>query len=147
MSQNDNPSNSISVQMSSASQLLPDDYNPEGVNTFDPNLDGDEAEANVDANRVLADHIAALMEMCHVFTAVYDGTTITSCTICLPNGHPLATEISVCNDPNLFRPEVGAAIAEKRARIKAENKLWELEGYRMMTILQADAVSRMMSED
>lgn len=133
---------------SNASSALPEDYNPEAPAVYDPEIDGDEQEANPDANRVLADHIATLMELVEVFVSVHPGTTTTIATVYLPNGYALATETSSCNDPSLFDPEIGAKIAIKRARHKAENKLWELEGYRMMTMLhlQPGSLPRPMEE-
>ena len=131
--------------MRSADVLGPD-YDPNAPVVYDPAVDGDAADANPEATRVLADHIAALMEMVTVMCSVHEGTTTSIATVYLPNGYALATETSTCNDVDAFDPRVGKAIARKRALMRAENKLWELEGYRMMCMNMAAAFDKVRSE-
>ena len=64
---------------------------------------------------------------------VGDKTTIVVVT--LPNGFVIA-ESSSCVDPSSYNEELGASICLERI----ENKLWELEGYRLQSKIYEDSM-------
>lgn len=63
------------------------------------------------------------------FNKLYGTTTV--CQIVLQNGFTVAIGTSSCVDPANFNYELGMKYAKEDALKKAEDKLWELEGYRL----------------
>lgn len=63
------------------------------------------------------------------FNKLYGTTTV--CQIVLQNGFTVAIGTSACVDPANFNYELGMKYAKEDALKKAEDKLWELEGYRL----------------
>ena len=74
------------------------------------------------APRITPEHVQSVIKDCayhHFF-----GTTMTVCSLTLKNGFSVLGE-SACANPDLFDPELG----RKLARVNAEQKIWQLEGY------------------
>ncbi|MGQ1156725.1 Gp49 family protein [Acinetobacter baumannii] len=61
------------------------------------------------------------------------GTTSTFVHAFLDGKFFLATGFSACVNAENFDAEIGERIARSNAEKLAENKLWELEGYRLFT--------------
>lgn len=63
------------------------------------------------------------------YQKLYGTTTI--CQLVLQNGFTIAIGASGCVDPAKFDAKLGREYALEDARKKAEDKLWEFEGYRL----------------
>ncbi len=63
------------------------------------------------------------------------GNKTTIVVVTLPNGFVI-TESSSCVDPSNYNEELGASICLERI----ENKLWELEGYRLQSKIYEDGM-------
>ncbi len=61
---------------------------------------------------------------------VFPGTTLTVCALTLRNGFQVIGE-SACASPENFSAELGRKIARDNAR----NKIWQLEGYALRSLL------------
>lgn len=79
---------------------------------------------------VTKDRIDALLAGSTAHFNKLHGTT-TVCQIVLQNGFTVAIGTSSCVDPSNFNYELGMKYAKEDALKKAEDKLWELEGYRL----------------
>lgn len=81
------------------------------------------------SNRVTKDKIEKILEeTTFVVNTVFNKTTIASAK--LPNGFVIV-ESSSCVDPKNYDEKLGAKICLERI----ENKLWELEGYKLQNSL------------
>lgn len=85
-------------------------------------------------NKITQQHIDELLAKAEVAVSTEFGKT-TIVTVKLPNGFTI-TEVSSCVDPANYDPEIGKKYALKRI----EQKLWELEGYRLQCELARPAV-------
>ncbi|MFT0875137.1 Gp49 family protein [Rhodopseudomonas sp. G2_2311] len=65
---------------------------------------------------------------------VFPGTTMTVCALKLRNGFVVIGE-SAAASPENFDASIGRRIARDNAR----NRIWELEGYRLRSLLAANA--------
>jgi len=63
---------------------------------------------------------------------VFPGTTLTVVCLTLLNGFTVVGE-SACASPENFNAEIGRKLAREHAR----NKIWQLEGYRLRSVLAA----------
>lgn len=63
---------------------------------------------------------------------VFPGTTLTVVCLTLANGFTVVGE-SACASPENFNAEIGRKLAREHAR----NKIWQLEGYRLRSVLAA----------
>ena len=82
-------------------------------------------EKKVAAPTITEEYIAEIMENSDFeISTVFDKCTVVSCR--LPNGFVI-TESSACVSPENYDEDMGAEICFK----KIENKIWELEGYRL----------------
>ncbi|WP_368880707.1 Gp49 family protein [Shewanella algae] len=94
--------------------------------------------------------LATVICHCHII----EGTTTTVATAMLPMGEgnhfTLATAISGCADPQKFDPALGEKYATEKVMARANEKLWELEGYRLACDISApvigDHIDRMIAE-
>lgn len=84
------------------------------------------------APRVTKDQIDALMDRVTYVTVQQPGdTTSTFVHAYLDGSFFLATGFSACVNKENFNAEIGERLAKGNAAKQAENKLWELEGYRL----------------
>lgn len=81
--------------------------------------------------KVSKEHIDNLLSKCTLHYNRLHGTT-TICQVVLPNGFMVATGMSGCIDPANFDEKLGRKYAKQNALKAAEDKLWEMEGYRMI---------------
>lgn len=89
-------------------------------------------QAKATAPRVTPAEIAALMERVHYQVELRPaGSTSTFVHAFLDGRFYLGTGHSACVSPENYRQEIGTDIASRHARRIAEDKLWELEGYRL----------------
>lgn len=87
-------------------------------------------EKGLDAPRVTAAQIDAMMKQVWVHTHVVPNTTTTVATaILVPSGFTLGVAFSACVSKANFDEELGAKIATGKVEAIAKDKLWELEGY------------------
>lgn len=78
-------------------------------------------------NTITQERINNILKNTRIETEKYgDKTTILKAT--LPNGFVIV-ESSSCIDPNNFDMEIGSKICMERL----ENKIWELEGYKLQS--------------
>lgn len=102
----------------------------------DHRADAEIVAAGLTAPRVTAEQIQALMAQ---LIWVYDqpeGTTSTFAHAYLGRFY-LATGHSACVSPQNFNAELGMKYAREQGEAKARDKLWELEGYKLMCQMQA----------
>ena len=84
------------------------------------------------APRVTKDQIDALMDRVAYVTVQQPGdTTSTFVHAFLDGKFFLATGFSACVNKENFNADIGERLARSNAEKHAENKLWELEGYRL----------------
>jgi len=84
------------------------------------------------APRVTKDQIDALMDRVAYVTVQQPGdTTSTFVHAFLDGKFFLATGFSACVNAENFNADIGERLARSNAEKHAENKLWELEGYRL----------------
>ena len=84
------------------------------------------------APRVTKDQIDALMDRVTYVTVQQPGdTTSTFAHAFLDGKFFLATGFSACVSKENFNADIGERLAKGNAAKNAENKLWELEGYRL----------------
>lgn len=84
------------------------------------------------APRVTKDQIDALMDRVTYVTVQQPGdTTSTFAHAFLDGRFFLATGFSACVSKENFNADIGERLAKGNAAKNAENKLWELEGYRL----------------
>lgn len=84
------------------------------------------------APRVTKDQIDALMDRVAYVTVQQPGdTTSTFVHAFLDGKFFLATGFSACVNAENFNADIGERLARSNAEKNAENKLWELEGYRL----------------
>lgn len=82
------------------------------------------------AQKVLPEQIAALMKRVTVTTEYSEAPTPhVTAKAWLDGSFHLATAISKAVNPAEFRRDLGEEYSTKEALGKAEDKLWELEGY------------------
>lgn len=82
------------------------------------------------AQKVSPEQIAALMERVTVTTEYSEAPTPhVTAKAWLDGSFHLATAISKAVNPAEFRRDLGEEYSTKEALDKAEDKLWELEGY------------------
>lgn len=101
------------------------------------------------APRVTKDQIDALMDRVAYVTVQQPGdTTSTFVHAYLDGKFFLATGFSACVNKENFDAGVGLRLALSNAEKQAENKLWELEGYRLFTtpLQPKNHIERMQSE-
>lgn len=81
-------------------------------------------------NKVTPERIKALLatSTCH-FNRLYGTTTV--CQVVLQNGFTVAIGTASCVDKANFNEKLGRQYAKEDALKKAEDKLWELEGYKL----------------
>jgi hypothetical protein len=81
-------------------------------------------------NTVTQEQIKEIMDNSHFLIKTFlNKTTIVICQ--LPNGFTIV-ESSSCVDPANYDEQIGAEICKKRI----ENKVWELEGYKLQDSLK-----------
>ena len=84
------------------------------------------------APRVTKDHIDSLMDrVTYVVVQQPGDTTSTFVHAYLDGKFFLATGFSACVSKENFNADIGERLAKGNAAKQAENKLWELEGYRL----------------
>ena len=84
------------------------------------------------ASRITRQHIEALLERIEVHTTSCQTPTPHVMAIAWLDGKfHLGTAISKSVNPENFNEEVGIKYATQDVLVAAENKLWELEGYRL----------------
>ena len=84
------------------------------------------------APRVTKDHIDQLMgRVTYVVVQQPGDTTSTFVHAYLDGKFFLATGFSACVSKENFNADIGERLARGNASNQAENKLWELEGYRL----------------
>jgi len=84
------------------------------------------------APRVTKDHIDQLMgRVTYVVVQQPGDTTSTFVHAYLDGKFFLATGFSACVSKENFNADIGERLAKGNAEKQAENKLWELEGYRL----------------
>ena len=92
----------------------------------------EELQEKAVAPRVTKDHIATLMDRMTYVTVQQPGdTTSTFVHAFLDGKFFLATGFSACVSKENFSADIGERLAKGNATKQAENKLWELEGYRL----------------
>lgn len=82
-------------------------------------------------------HIEAKLTKCVFEVDQPEGRTSTFVHVYDEMGYFLATGHSACVDPRNFNAQKGIEYAQQDALGKADNKLWELEGYALKKDLQA----------
>lgn len=87
--------------------------------------------------KVSQEKIADLMSRVTVMAERVGDSTSTVAHAFLDGQFYLATGHSGCIDPRMFDAKIGADMALKDARAKAEKKLWELEGYLLYSLTVA----------
>ncbi len=113
-------------------------YSPQGpfeagnIPLSDEQLDNEKVlmDKKLNAPRLTSAHVNQLMDGVVFDFHVVEGTTTTICTALL-NGFHLAVGTSGCVDARNFDRAVGQKYAQIDAQQKAEDKLWELEGYHL----------------
>lgn len=80
------------------------------------------------SNKVTKERIDYLLKSSTAHYNRLHGTT-TVCQIVLQNGFSVAIGVSACVDKSNFDEKIGRQYAYEDALQKAEDKLWELEGY------------------
>lgn len=86
--------------------------------------------AGLTAPRVTSEQIQALMEKLTWSYEQPEGTTSTFAHAYLGRFY-VATGHSACVSPENFNAELGMKYAREQAEVKARDKLWELEGYKL----------------
>ena len=81
-------------------------------------------------NTITKDHIEQIINKSK-FRIMESFDKVTIVSMRLPNGFVI-TESSACVDPLNYNKEIGVSICKKRI----EDKLWELEGYRLQCSLK-----------
>lgn len=82
------------------------------------------------AARITPDHIAACMaRVTYVVDDRVNGSTTTLAHAFLDGSFYLGTGMSACVSVDNYDADIGRSFALKNATKKAEDKLWELEGY------------------
>ena len=94
----------------------------------DQRIEAELVAAGLDAPRVTADHIQALMDRVVYHYEQPQGTTSTFAHAFL-DGFYLASGYSACVSVANFDAAKGQKYAKEQAEPKARDKLWELEGY------------------
>jgi hypothetical protein len=89
------------------------------------------------APRVTLDTINDLLAKVVYITVVPAGTTSTFVHAYADGEFLLATGFSACVSAENFNAELGEKIAKSKARVLAQDKLWELEGYRLFRSTQS----------
>lgn len=84
-------------------------------------------------NKVQPSTIAQLVNSLRCTFTVLNDSTTTVAAMSLPNGFSVALGTSACVDPKNFNEELGQKYAYEDALPKAEEKLWEMEGYVLAT--------------
>lgn len=87
-------------------------------------------ELSLDAPHINYAHILELLKEVHVETWIVPDTT-TTMAVAIYKDFVLAVGKAACVDPANFNEELGADAAIKRVMLAAEDKLWELEGWRL----------------
>lgn len=101
------------------------------------------------APRVTKDHIDSLMDrVTYVIVQQPGDTTSTFVHAYLDGKFFLATGFSACVSKENFNADIGERLAKGNAAKQAENKLWELEGYRLFATppQPKSHIERMQSE-
>lgn len=83
------------------------------------------------APRVHPHQIEKLLDRVEFRQVALEGTTSTFIHAFLDGRFFLGSGHSACVSPENFDPTIGRSIAMSKARQAAEDKLWELEGYRL----------------
>ena len=92
----------------------------------------EELQEKAVAPRVTKDQIDTLMDRVTYVTVQQPGdTTSTFVHAFLDGNFFLATGFSACVSKENFSADIGERLAKGNATKQAENKLWELEGYRL----------------
>jgi len=90
------------------------------------------------APRITMDHIFTMLNRVTYRFEQPAGTTSTFCHAFLDDAFYLVTGHSACASAANFDAELGRTIAERNARAKATERLWELEGYRLYAQLNGE---------
>lgn len=92
------------------------------------------------APRITKQEIDELLgRVVYTFDVRPNGSTVTLAHAFLDGDFYLATGFSNCVSPENFNAELGKKIASANAKLAAEDKLWELEGYALRKRLAAAA--------
>jgi len=95
-------------------------------------------EKGLNAPRITPARIAELMSrIVYTFDVRPNGSTTTLAHAFLDGNFYLATGVSACVSVENFDAELGKDIASTNAKVAAEDKLWELEGYALRERLAA----------
>lgn len=90
-----------------------------------------QAKGLTTAPRITPDHIQALLERVTCLASHIEGTTTTVVHAFLDEKYLIATAHSACVSPENFDEEVGLRIARDKVFKIVQDKLWEMEGYRL----------------
>lgn len=83
-------------------------------------------------NKVNSESIDELMSsLTYSYLQVGD-STVTACWSFLPSGFQVGYGQASCIDPDNYDPEIGKKLALEKCIINSNEKLWELEGYRLI---------------
>ncbi|EBB6987799.1 hypothetical protein ROL52_004351 [Salmonella enterica] len=85
-------------------------------------------------------YIDNLVDSLTYHTHHFPGTTCTVAIAVLPDGFVAGAGKSACIDPTLFNSDTGYDIAIENARADAVNRLWEMEGYRLMQAMKQNTL-------
>lgn len=96
-------------------------------------------EPEYTAPSVSQEQIDALIARVEVAGSVIEGTTTTVVHAFLDRKFYLGCEFSACVSPENFNAEYGFQLAKAKLDTLIENKLWELEGYRLYRNLENNA--------
>jgi len=102
----------------------------------DQRIEAELVAAGLNAPRITADHIQALMDQVVYHYENPQGTTSTFAHAYL-DGFYLASGYSACVSASNFDAAKGQKYAKEQAEPKARDKLWELEGYDLHKRLRA----------
>lgn len=105
------------------------------------------AAAGKTGPRVTREQIQALMAKVEYRVDVPEGTTTTFVHAFLNGKFLLATGFSACVDPANFVAAIGVRIATEDAMHKAQDKLWELESYKLYAQLNAPVQAPVIPAD
>lgn len=91
------------------------------------------------APRITPAHINAMRDRVYYRLEQPQGTTSTFCHAYLDGAFYLTTGHSACVAPENFDAVIGQDIARKNAQAQVNDRLWELEGYRLFSQLNGEA--------
>lgn len=82
-------------------------------------------------SKVTDEQVQSYLRLCTVDFYNPEGSTLTICSVFLPNGFNLAIGTASCVAKANFNKDIGEQIALNKAMALAEDKLWELLGWEL----------------